>query len=571
MKRSLLFLAVMLVLAAPIAAVSPYEIPADEFENFSGPLRLMVPEDEPGESPIKEAEPLWTALENMSKAERLNVEIELMLEPGASAEALAQAETIERLWSSGDFDQSLAAFGTLAELTDVNEITLGQHFLTPLFNTEEAKWGTDVRIGTEDEIYVVALDIHRASGNLFSTHVYETTSGTSWEIFISTDGGSTWGKTYTWGAIYHINDMDASVVDEHCYVAFTRGVDQDQVLMYRFRVSDGARDPFDGGSGYVTAFTTTSPEAIEEIALTSNQDFTPYTHRLYLVAITSYGDLKFYWDDEVAESWLEVTTSVTNASRGLGMCLNEFYADKFLWVSYYNEVNELHIDALDNWSMWNNVYSAMAWPDADYTGIGAYHDTITCFFEDYDVDNFFCYYFVSYNGGASWFAGSVDDLDTNSQCPAVCGRDGGGIGVTYRYYSPVREGRFTYRPYAGLWPNPTHYTDYRPSLIQPDIQHLGGGNFGIVYTSWLSPLRAAFYDKGSGCCRYRGDINHSGSLPIDIADLVYLVDYMFSGGPEPACQAEGDVNGDGALLIDIADLVYLVDYMFTSGPMPPPC
>ncbi|MCK4605673.1 MAG: hypothetical protein KAU35_00110, partial [candidate division Zixibacteria bacterium] len=39
------------------------------------------------------------------------------------------------------------------------------------------------------------------------------------------------------------------------------------------------------------------------------------------------------------------------------------------------------------------------------------------------------------------------------------------------------------------------------------------------------------------CCNFRGDVDHSGVLPIDIADLVYLVDYMFNAGPEPPpCQ-----------------------------------
>ncbi len=73
------------------------------------------------------------------------------------------------------------------------------------------------------------------------------------------------------------------------------------------------------------------------------------------------------------------------------------------------------------------------------------------------------------------------------------------------------------------------------------------------------------------CCAIRGDIDHSGVLPIDIADLVYLVDYMFNEGPTPVCWGEGDVDGSGVEPIDIADLVYLVDYMFNEGPEPPPC
>ncbi len=73
------------------------------------------------------------------------------------------------------------------------------------------------------------------------------------------------------------------------------------------------------------------------------------------------------------------------------------------------------------------------------------------------------------------------------------------------------------------------------------------------------------------CCVIRGDVDHSGVLPIDIADLVYLVDFMFNAGPEPGCPNEGDVDGSGIFPIDIADLVYLVDYMFNQGPVPPAC
>jgi len=80
----------------------------------------------------------------------------------------------------------------------------------------------------------------------------------------------------------------------------------------------------------------------------------------------------------------------------------------------------------------------------------------------------------------------------------------------------------------------------------------------------------------SGCCRgMRANIDGDPLNQVDISDLVYLVDYMFSGGPDPACWREANVNGDlsGDLqsTVDIADLVYLVDYMFNSGPEPPPC
>ncbi len=55
-----------------------------------------------------------------------------------------------------------------------------------------------------------------------------------------------------------------------------------------------------------------------------------------------------------------------------------------------------------------------------------------------------------------------------------------------------------------------------------------------------------------------GDVNCNGS--VDIADLVYFVDYMFLGGPPSPCEENFDCDDDGE--ITIADLVCLVEWMF---------
>lgn len=75
-------------------------------------------------------------------------------------------------------------------------------------------------------------------------------------------------------------------------------------------------------------------------------------------------------------------------------------------------------------------------------------------------------------------------------------------------------------------------------------------------------LANAAYLMVEGCA----DMNGDGTGP-DIADLVYLVTYMFQGGPAPPIVEAADVNGDGTGP-DIADLVYLVTYMFQGGPAP---
>ncbi|MFQ5452990.1 MAG: putative Ig domain-containing protein [Candidatus Zixiibacteriota bacterium] len=72
------------------------------------------------------------------------------------------------------------------------------------------------------------------------------------------------------------------------------------------------------------------------------------------------------------------------------------------------------------------------------------------------------------------------------------------------------------------------------------------------------------------CIGIRGNINGDPNDDIDIADLVYFVDYSFSSppGPEPPCPKEADVDGGGG--VDIGDIVYMVDYMFSAPPGPAP-
>ncbi len=65
-----------------------------------------------------------------------------------------------------------------------------------------------------------------------------------------------------------------------------------------------------------------------------------------------------------------------------------------------------------------------------------------------------------------------------------------------------------------------------------------------------------------------GDVNDDGGFGPDIADLVYLVDYMFTGGSPPPDMAAANIDGEPG--ITISDLVFLVDFMFNGGP-PPIC
>lgn len=61
-----------------------------------------------------------------------------------------------------------------------------------------------------------------------------------------------------------------------------------------------------------------------------------------------------------------------------------------------------------------------------------------------------------------------------------------------------------------------------------------------------------------------GDLNHSHTC--DIADLTYMVDYLFRGGLPIYPLFIGDVDGDCE--VNVSYLTYLVTYLFRSGPGP---
>ncbi len=62
----------------------------------------------------------------------------------------------------------------------------------------------------------------------------------------------------------------------------------------------------------------------------------------------------------------------------------------------------------------------------------------------------------------------------------------------------------------------------------------------------------------------RGDATSNGG--IDIADAVFVLGYLFSGGTDPVCPDAADAEDSGA--IDIADAVYILSYLFADGPVP---
>jgi len=88
-------------------------------------------------------------------------------------------------------------------------------------------------------------------------------------------------------------------------------------------------------------------------------------------------------------------------------------------------------------------------------------------------------------------------------------------------------------------------------ILAGDENPHNGVNDDYVYLARIQPW-------GTYIC---GDADASSSVDID--DVVYLIAYIFSGGPAPEPLQSGDADCSGG--VDIDDVVYLIAYIFSGG------
>ncbi|MEW5995784.1 MAG: hypothetical protein AB1744_15515, partial [Candidatus Zixiibacteriota bacterium] len=115
-------------------------------------------------------------------------------------------------------------------------------------------------------------------------------------------------------------------------------------------------------------------------------------------------------------------------------------------------------------------------------------------------------------------------------------------------------------------------------------------NIDEFWQAWFGPnpmlghgqaMMDIWYEHGeiAHCCNgdgLRGNVDGVWG-PVgdeyDVADLTFLVGYLFKGGAPPPCVEEA--NADGVIgpggPVDGADLTYLVAHLFQGGAPPAPC
>jgi len=125
-------------------------------------------------------------------------------------------------------------------------------------------------------------------------------------------------------------------------------------------------------------------------------------------------------------------------------------------------------------------------------------------------------------------------------------------------------------PSGGLTCLPLHYILSSESWNpDEDVRYLTGldRTSALQSVSWSPSTGPLTLNDSTNCISpcLIGDADGSGAVDID--DVVYLIAYIFTGGPPPFPEVCcGDADGSGA--VDIDDVVYLIAYIFTGGPAP---
>jgi hypothetical protein len=149
----------------------------------------------------------------------------------------------------------------------------------------------------------------------------------------------------------------------------------------------------------------------------------------------------------------------------------------------------------------------------------------------------------------------------------------GRIGKWWTYCYSSMGGTSTSAPFVSgvaalIW---TCYPDSNNSAIKTALLNSADNIYSI-------PGNSPYIGKlGSGRANAYNAVRYYGALPrpsgdcngdgvVDAADIVFLLNFLYMGGPAPAPLCIADVTDNG--VVDAGDLVYLMNYLYLHGPAP---
>ena len=111
------------------------------------------------------------------------------------------------------------------------------------------------------------------------------------------------------------------------------------------------------------------------------------------------------------------------------------------------------------------------------------------------------------------------------------------------------------------------------SLVVKVFEGAGAWNFavrlvdedGVPFSEGDGITVSKFPVMEPGPSFIRGDANADGD--VNLADGVFVLNYLFGGAVALHCKEASDANADGGS--DIADVVYILNFLFTGGDEPP--
>jgi hypothetical protein len=104
------------------------------------------------------------------------------------------------------------------------------------------------------------------------------------------------------------------------------------------------------------------------------------------------------------------------------------------------------------------------------------------------------------------------------------------------------------------------YTSFIPPQAPPEHQYEIAPMAVTFNTGRVQPVLTKI------CCQTAGDADQNGSL--SIGDAVFIINYIFGGGPIPGGECISEVDADASGGVSIGDAVYLINYIFGGGPAP---